>query len=399
MSLLGLPNELLQCILDTSRPDDFENLAMTCSRLFNLSKSKIKSHNQLKKLYTSVDCTWEKRGPNLHSTCRLIQQLCTFPLAAPYVKRASCSISPGQNIILDEQDQGLDWPTIVNRLFRDSKYIEQGRDLESWRHRMLDRHSGPNIAMVLTLLPNVEWLAIVGYNWKCPDGQLRFIDTTMHSIVKDAIADLCHPLSNLHTVLIHPKVMLLDHGLPLQTLAPFIALPSLERLVAYSKRYVGRRRDYKWPYGLHHSNLRTLELFDTVTTAHQLHQILQPMHQLRSFKHGNDPGFVHSVPFLDTAGYLRSVIDCVGSTLEDLTFTCKVGSHTAFESFKPLQMLRRLEVRLSLLSNGIASDYELLPFDENITGDMTFGGARGCLSDKSLPCPRLSIYCLQPSGI
>ncbi|KAL8894434.1 MAG: hypothetical protein Q9192_004324 [Flavoplaca navasiana] len=389
MALLDLPNELLQCILDaSSRPDDFENLAMTCSRLRNLSKSQMEFHNRLKKMYTSVESTWEKPGTPPNSTCKLIQRLQTFPLAAQYVKRASSSITPGQGTI-DEQHQALDWPTIVNRLFRESKYIEQGRDLESWRHRMLDRRSGPDVATLLTLLPNVEWLVILGYNWKCPDNQLRFIDTTMHLIVQDAIAGLCHPLSNLRTVFIHPMVMMYDQGFPTQMLAPFIALPSLERLVAYSKKYNGRRRNYRWLYGPHQSNLRTLELFDTVTTALQLDQILQPMHQLRSFKYVHDPRYVDWVPFLDTAGYLRSVIDRVGSTLEDLTFTGRIRFHTAFETFKPLQNLRRLEVRLSLLSNGITTDYDLLPSHEDTIGDMTFGGAPECLPHTGLPCPRL----------
>lgn len=389
MALLDLPNELLQCILDASRPDGFESLAMTCSRLFDLSKPQIISHNRLKKLYTSVDCKYEGDCAPPYA---LIQRIWTLPLAAQYVKRASCTISPGQMIPLDRQDQNLDWPTIVDRCLPASIYFERANTeaghLELWRNRMLAGRSGPDVAMLLTLLPNVEWLAINGYNWKCPEIHLRLIDITMGLIAQDAIAGLCHPLSNLRTVFIHPIVMGLK-GFPLQTLAPFIALPSLERLTACSKSARHGRKDYNWPYGLHQSNLQTFELFDTVTTALRLQRILQPMRQLRSFRYVHDPQYVESVPFLDTAGFLRSLIDCVGSTLEELTFTGNICSHTAFGSFKAFQKLSRLEIRLSLLSDVNVNDNELPTYYYYESDEMRHGGVPECLPHGSLSCPRL----------
>ncbi|CAO1599595.1 hypothetical protein XANCAGTX0491_003314 [Xanthoria calcicola] len=282
MTLLDLPNELLQCILDASRPHGFESFALTCRRLYDLSKPQISSHNQFKKIYTSVNCRYD--GDCAHPYA-LIQRIWSRPLAARYVRRASCYISPGRRTPLDTQDLGLDWPTTLSRWLQASLYFERAKTNaghpELWRDRMLACPSGPDVAMLLTLLPNLEWLAITGYISEYPEIQLQLIDLTISLIVHDAIAGLCHPLSNLRTVLIQ---LYASPTISVQNLAPFIALPSLERLLAYSKSACPPRQDYNWPYGPRQSNLQTFELFDTVTNPSQLRRILQPMRQLRSFR-------------------------------------------------------------------------------------------------------------------
>ncbi|KAL8846085.1 MAG: hypothetical protein Q9221_008794 [Calogaya cf. arnoldii] len=247
---------------------------------------------------------------------------------------------------------------------------------------MLERKSGPDIAVLLTLFPNVESLTIKGYNQRVPSVQLFLINATMHQIAQDAIAGLCHPLSNLRTVLINPSIQDFRQGFPVHSLAPFIALPSLERLTAYL--VYRKRRDYWWPDG-HQSNLRTFELFDTLITAAELQQILRPMCQLRSFRYVHTRYNVAPISFLDTAGYLRSLIDCAGSTLEELTFTGDFRYDTAFGSFKAFQKLTRLETRVGLLSNGITAHSKIL-------SDPSFSWSEGIpeyLPQERLPCPRL----------
>ncbi|KAL8656953.1 MAG: hypothetical protein Q9226_002401 [Calogaya cf. arnoldii] len=387
MSLLSLPNELLQNIVDASFPDGFESLAMTCSRLYDLSKPQINSHNQLKKLYTSVDCDYETKRAHTYG---LIHRIWTLPVAAQYVKRASFGMG-GQSTIQDTENQKLDWPTVVNQCLQ-NPYIQRAMDFEKAtytrhyeeqrRNRMLERKSGPDVAVLLTLFPNVESLAIKGYNWKVPSVQFFLINATMHQIARDAIAGLCHPLSNLRTVLINPSTHDFRQGFPVHYLAPFIALPSLERLTAYL--VYRKRRDYWWPDG-HQSNLRTFELFDTLITAAELQEILRPMCQLRSFRYVHGRYNVASISFLDTAGYLRSLIDCVGSTLEELTFTGDFRYHTAFGSFKAFQRLTRLETRVSLLWNGITAHSKVLPERPSSESEEI----PECLPQESLPCPRL----------
>lgn len=349
MTLLDLPNELLQCILDASRPHGFESFALTCHRLHDLSQPQISSHNQLKKIYTSVHCRSDSDCAHPYA---LIQRIWTRPLAAPYVRRASCSISPGRRNPPDTQHLASDWPTTLSRWLQASLYFERANvnagHLELWRDRMLACHSGSDVAMLLTLLPNLEWLAITGYISESPEIQLQLIDLTISLIVQDAIAGLSHPLSNLRTVFIQ---LYASPAFSVQTLAPFIALPSLERLLTYSDWAGPPHQDYNWPYGPHQSNLQTFELFDTFTNPSQLQRILLPMRQLRSFRYLNDDGFCEYLPFLDTAGCVRSLIDCVGPTLEELTFTGRSGRHTAFESLKAFPKLKRLEIRLVLLSN------------------------------------------------
>ena len=107
MPILALPVEILLEIVEESRPDGFEGLASTSKRFFTIARRLIKSHNCLKKVYSSPSLgLWPS-----HSCNKLIYDVLLDPLVARYSKYLRCPhldlCRPHDNLIkycLDQKD-------------------------------------------------------------------------------------------------------------------------------------------------------------------------------------------------------------------------------------------------------------------------------------------------------
>ncbi|KAL8864029.1 MAG: hypothetical protein Q9174_007488 [Haloplaca sp. 1 TL-2023] len=75
------------------------------------------------------------------------------------------------------------------------------------------------------------------------------------------------------------------------------------------------------------------------------------MSRLRVFKYYHHNLEADNREFWDAAGMLRYLIDCVASTLEELSLTSKQLSAAPLTSFVGLKKLRKLEVSIHLLHN------------------------------------------------
>lgn len=54
-TLMNLPNELLQKVVDDAYREDLVNLVSTCRRIFALSQSGLKRHRELQSRYGTLD--------------------------------------------------------------------------------------------------------------------------------------------------------------------------------------------------------------------------------------------------------------------------------------------------------------------------------------------------------
>ncbi|KAL8769566.1 MAG: hypothetical protein Q9209_004498 [Squamulea sp. 1 TL-2023] len=372
--------------------------------MFDVARPLLKEHNHLRKIYTSVR-PYEKH-PDQHDLdpvhpFKFLYEIWRSPRAAQYVKYANFEVSASRFSEQDYLAWKPDWREFVDECLQNSAYIQRARTPtnpqvqrvdpqflcapELWRKELLAGRSGSDIAILLTLLPNLERLLLRAHRHKSL-WRAQLTDSIMDVNARDAVAGVHYPLSKLQTVIISETVFAYNKGPPIQNLAPFIALPSLRRLVGHDMAADDDLMDYHWPYGSHQSNLQEFELYNTITTSLQLRRILQPMRHLRAFRYKHSGALGWQVLFLDTAGYLRSIIDCVGSTLKDLTLTPPTKFYTAFESFKGFETLSRLEIRLKLLYGGATTNSP--PPGIGLV-QMVNSGIPDCLPQKSPPCPRL----------
>ena len=169
----------------------------------------------------------------------------------------------------------------------------------------------------------------------------------MDVVAQDAIVGRMHPLSHLRTLFVSHSAW--KHCDLIQTLAPFIALPSLDILAGHCLQANSRSSDYHWPYRDHVFNLEELEFSSSATDAPQLRRILLPMHRSGVFKYSHNH-FEGQVGYLWSANEsIRTLVSRVGSTLEELSLTTSHHSMTAPRSFEGFQKLKGLELGVGLL--------------------------------------------------
>ena len=98
----------------------------------------------------------------------------------------------------------------------------------------------PLISTLTLMLPNLEVITLSDL----PPQSHIYLATITDEIARNAVARCLHPLSNLRTIYANHSDD--DEGLPAQSLAPFIALTSLERLVCHHLETDGSI-EYQWP--------------------------------------------------------------------------------------------------------------------------------------------------------
>ena len=88
----------------------------------------------------------------------------------------------------------------------------------------------------------------------------------MDIVAQDATVGRLHPLPHLRAPFISPSVW--EPRDLIQTLTPFIALPSLEKLGGQFLQANSRSSDHHWPYRDHASNLEEPELVAQPSRLH-----------------------------------------------------------------------------------------------------------------------------------
>ena len=374
MDLLRLPTELLVQIVNYSRPEGFENLARTCKLLLDIARPLFENHRRLKQLYSSEDLGIKSAsGRSCHE---LLYDALIDPLAARYPKRLRCCEHEWRPC--SKEMQGCDavrrfiqQSTYVKRVLApgSSEYLEQY--LETWSKEVKLGNPHFVASALLLLLPNLEDITL------CLDDFYReHLDNVMHEVACDAVAGSRHPLSQLHTVRIEEWGNDPDdeEGTPMQTLASFLALPSIRKVSGRGLKLNSDRYDYWWPVDRQQSNVKELELSDMTVDSVQLGNLLQPMHQLRIFKYSSVQCDMH---IWNARDMLRALVRCVGSTLEELSLTNLYPSNMVINSFHGFTKLKRLEFATSMLYRDVKSCNQYIVNDFHVDFEDCQGTKRG----------------------
>lgn len=194
MSILTLPNEILQRIISLVGPETFEEIVLVCKRLYHASSPFLKEHNVMRKRFrhfrfssrddSSLDSVSseqdaaEAKAPDededgeqdsivIHSVLELLQYIARHPVVARYMISADLSHDALGETVYDAQE--AEKPLIVGdtagilRLLQASPYLnKRGYDPSAWLEAMEQTMDGHADVFLLTLLPNVEELVISG---------------------------------------------------------------------------------------------------------------------------------------------------------------------------------------------------------------------------------------------
>ncbi|KAF7933402.1 hypothetical protein EAE99_003287 [Botrytis elliptica] len=164
MSLLNLPNEILDKVVLLVLPEGFESLALTCRETHALCTPFLKCHNRLRSQFHRLSL-----GPSssIKTLLDLILRIDSEPIIARYIIHADFGVDRYHSYIQDfyRRHHGP-----LKKLLADSPYLKKAgldwkeyhdhikRDLRRNRHSR--NYSQHVTAFVLTMLPNVKTLVL-----------------------------------------------------------------------------------------------------------------------------------------------------------------------------------------------------------------------------------------------
>jgi len=305
MPLTELPPELLDNIIEKTRPDGFEAIALACRTTYAVAKGYIDEHNTLKRRFRQVILT--DYGRPIH-TGRLLLDVLRRPLAALYIEGLHCH-PPGhhEGCQIDEPtDEDL---AMVNKFLRCSPYLRFTQEqAEACSARLfqtdaedLQEMCNYSTALLLTILPNVRRLSLP-WHW----GAIRSsAETDQQSTVWPGIWQVLDqltqaansgpagnaPLGKLQTLL--PYAEIEYDSFPknaLMELLPFMEMRSVREIyttncIAVDDGYTGI--PFTWRHPEVSSNLRTLELTGCCIDGDGIGKLLAHTPLLTSLKYSH----------------------------------------------------------------------------------------------------------------
>lgn len=214
-----LPNEILVTVLCFLTPNDIESFVLTAKRIYALSTTTIKIHNDMKRKYSEF---WDETFGGSMSVTKLLEEVLEDQRIKFYVKKVfisewwdSWNYDQGHRPLAAEQMMRL----------KDAAHQNLG-DMAEWAIADLeeDGTEDPVIALLLSLLPNIQELS-----WSPEDDQrMLSICLTLRRIATLKGSEA--PLAKLTTVCINDRsVSATNAGI----LELFASLPAVQELQAW----------------------------------------------------------------------------------------------------------------------------------------------------------------------
>lgn len=359
MPLLALPNELLMRIINELSPEGFEAFALANREVHSLAGPSIIRHNSLKRQWNSITVGYtspvqrNSRGRVVEQIEALLRELTASPAATKYIQFLRGSKEMYQPAEFDDTtieivSQRID--CLVH------SFPLAGVPFRKWHDRILAGETAPVIAMLLAWCPNLKTLCLMNFlEHEELSDMMNAIASSQGGVLKSRSWSSHRPLSTLHTLYMYYEDI--HDNIALNAWVPFLALPSMRRLVGYHLEADYHSdadypsSDFNWPYDGHSSNVTNVEVTDSAVSATHIRIFLQTLPHLRSLKWqhcGNHEGAGHS---WNGGGFLKAICEEVGTQLEEFCLTI-AGCHeslTALESFRGLSSLKYLEFSVCLL--------------------------------------------------
>ncbi|GKT42797.1 uncharacterized protein ColSpa_02978 [Colletotrichum spaethianum] len=402
MALLGLPLELIQCIIKETIPESVENVALTCTSLHNASKIYLGEHNRLRKRYKHFsyskysrevrrgrprrncqghwDPITQETGVELQGATELIQEITRNPVIPRYIQTADLKGNVGMtnypDDIIDEdyEDPARQcqpkFPRITHEavisqlrhLLNDSPYVmEASVDSEAWLSGMLDDTSGHAEVLLLTLLPNVRELALPQHRDQLPgriSGHLRYGEETPRSNRKiiwpvlDALVRRANDPTIAEASLSKLEIYKPFTGTGYECRnamtinAPFLAIKSLREAyiggcIALDDGYTGKPFDPEYPD--YSPRLEKLELVGCTFGLKDMRELLLRLPNLKCLHFAYETKWHGCGHNLDAGAMMNTIMECAGETLEELSVWMMVHYGTAGRTLTDMKGFKRLK--------------------------------------------------------
>ncbi|KAH9992016.1 hypothetical protein F4779DRAFT_609426 [Xylariaceae sp. FL0662B] len=388
MSLQGLPPELLCDVIEHSMPEGFENLMVTCRKIYECGQRFIERHNARKRAWRYVN--FDSAHTHLFALVWL-HQIVREPILARYIEVFEFSpdgveFEPGIYWLerAREQKKLQNDPSEMDEIkefIEGSPYLRMaGVDAQDWTNKMLSyftvnsHYSSASqmfvFTFILTLLPNVKTLLLpnfmkgdIGHCQECGRFQADPAVWSVMEAIRNNIGKVLQgaslgKLSNLQVI----GRANYDTRIRLHTLSSFLAMPSITELYAtdcvaiMNDRMIGV--PYEWRYPDINSSLRTIELVHCCMDSGRVAQLLAHTPHLRSFKFSRAAKRYHDGSDWDAGAFIATIGKHVGHQLEDLAVTLEdldTGITTGVTSMRDFTKLKTLELDLRVF-DGPATD-------------------------------------------
>ena len=363
-SLLVLPTEMLQNIIDRVSPDDLVNFTVCCEALKGAAERRLLEHRERIKVYSELRYNGCFRHGNDDHPVQLLREIFIDEHTAfyPRILTIMCGEYPEDCVDFDEPSEtalllkDLD-RNIVREVFEEfesaideklSKVLcYNDNNINAWHQELKGGARSAVLCLLLLFLPNLEELHFS--NFECEGVILKSM--------LDWIAEENHDpfiLSGNTALTKLSKVSLKvpeEWFTPCQLLVPFVALPSLRtlsaNLVLGDSKYWEKLGDLEWPYEQHVSGLTVLDLQSSCVSAASFSRLLGGIKGLKSFAydfHGDGYDDYGGVPMCSIIGML---LEHAKHSLESVKFTglsdgyCKDDHGSgSFRGFMALQQIR-----------------------------------------------------------
>ena len=370
MAMLLLPPELLQTILDLSRPLGYESLMLTSRTLYHAGQKYRDHHNRLKRTYLRFRYY---RGPDLDdcaivSPLQLLHAIGEDPYVLTYLIEADLGHGTHLGKFKNSQYRRLQdrvkHSGSIFRLLEQAELIHRTKqDINHWYDTILeDRNvadsSGYDYStlLLLMLLNNVTRLKLPS-EWSLTSGYSEYdsdIRKLLESIVKSSNEPDRTSATLRELTALEPSISSgYDSIVPLDAIVPFLAIHSVREVYLSSGVLIGEAANKAALLNRYDEigvNVEHMQLMACCMGAQECGRFFGKMGKLRTLTFSFETKMPGSGHDWEAGDFTAALMTTVGEHLESMSLTVLncFGSVTPITDLRGFQRLVELELDVRL---------------------------------------------------
>jgi hypothetical protein len=366
MSLLDLPPEILDLIIDVAGPSGLESFVLSCKAIYQRATSQIAHHNELKRIWSHANNAGQARRGD---TLSILYEISREPVIAEYITTLSLwdrRFSDEIDQVVTENDFRKDETAMakIEQMLRSTEYYTMADQHDWWQQLQEEDASGEETHVdklyatvaLLALLPNLKVLQLPDRWHEVRRGEAaESLVPAVESLVamSNNSRRRLRPLGSLETILPFVEEGY-DVRAGLQCLQPFMSLQSVRNLYAVS--CVAVEDDWgemllEWPNPFIKSPLTRIELASCCMDANGLSVLLGNTPALTIFRYSHQTKWDGLEYDWNPGAFLETLANHTGDRLLELALTLDELHGeviNGLSSFMRFPKLEKLEVDVLL---------------------------------------------------
>ncbi|KAI2626604.1 F-box domain protein [Hypoxylon sp. NC1633] len=347
-TILTIPTELVDEIIQQTLPEGFESLALTCKKFYGLCAPSIHRHKYLRKIFQSFNYIERSQRENyddasagnssrdptfsyISTAFALLERIAIEPKVARYITEADLALDtypprvmsfrnipevdeagPVADLLAGSvhlKEAGLDWKEYYSRIRKD---LQEGT--------YYSQHAA---AFLLTLLPNTRTLVLPNA-WK----PLRATEVLLEVLVRNAkrpkYSSDTPSLAKVTRFKSSPIFRLRERRHDLDIAVPFLALPHVQSFYGPMSLAIGSistELASKSAYFRYGETLETVEFMECFIDEAAIASFLKNAQRLKIFRHSHANRPYRPAQDWDICKFVATIEREVGSHLEELSIS------------------------------------------------------------------------------